>query len=451
MVIQTIINQQRLGGVAALESTDVEVIEAEVERVWGGRLPGARNYCRGTSNWVRDYIGSDGNPPTYPAEKFRRRFGIPRTLYKKIREDLLRHRTDFWGLRWIGGTRPGKPTDIKILAALRMLSTGTSSDDVDDVAYMSAETTRQYFRQFCEDVVSIYGHIYLKRWPTAQEMEHIQRRYEEKGFPGCVGALDCSKLFWKNCPVQDKGQYLNSKESGKLASIQCEAWCDADLYCWHWNVGRPGTNNDINVLLRSRLIKDIFSGRFNFKFPNPYRIIPSGQDRRQAYLLCDSIYPEWPLFSKPIQNTNVRKERKYSRIQEAARKDVERLFGVVQSRFEILRRELRKWELDDVVTIANACMILHNLIVRMQVNGDFRDEAGGSNLITEFYNTDVETAQQAAADYAEARNRIREEVVHDWHQQMVRMMINDVQFTSFNSFVELEDELIAHINDVFPD
>lgn len=95
--------------------------------------------------------------------------------------------------------------------------------------------------------------------------------------------------------MQDEGQYLNRKD-GCLASIQFEAWCDVDLYCWHWNVGRAGTNNGINVLMSSRLLKDIFNGRFKFRLPQTYRIIPEGEETSLVYLLAGSIYQNFPLF-----------------------------------------------------------------------------------------------------------------------------------------------------------
>lgn len=77
-------------------------------------------------------------------------------------------------------------------------------------------------------------------------MQEIVEEFEDAGFPGCVGALDCMMLHWNNCPIADKGQYHNPKE-GKLATLPAEASCDRNVYNWHWNVRRTGMNNDINV------------------------------------------------------------------------------------------------------------------------------------------------------------------------------------------------------------
>ena len=89
-------------------------------------------------------------------------------------------------------------------------------------------------------------------------------------------------------------------------------------------------------------------------------------------------------------------------------------------------------------------MILHNLIVRMQQNGDFRDEAAGANLITEFLGTDETSATIAATEYETNCQRIEDEVRDEWEQQVVRWTVNDRQYMDYNTFVCLETELINY-------
>ncbi len=56
-------------------------------------------------------------------------------------------------------------------------------------------------------------------------------------------------------------------------------------------------------------------------------------------------------------------------MQEAARKDVERCFGVLQARFAIVKGPARFWKDSDLHAIMTTCIILHNMIV-----DDERDE-----------------------------------------------------------------------------
>lgn len=49
--------------------------------------------------------------------------------------------------------------------------------------------------------------------------------------------------------------------------------------------------------------------------------------------------------------------------QESCRKDVERAFRVLQSRFAIVASPARFWEKDDLHDIMTACIIMHNMII----------------------------------------------------------------------------------------
>lgn len=166
-----------------------------------------------------------------------------------------------------------------------------------------------------------FGSVLLNREPDVMELQEIVNNYENAGFPGCLGCLDCMHLKWKNCPRSLKGQYHNPKD-GKLATISCEAMCDRNLYCWHWYAGRCGTNNDITVLDNSPLINDILSSRRRMSIPGGYSV--NGVMRSWLlYILVDGIYPDWAIFVGPNHAPLNDKERHMTKRQEAVRKNIE--------------------------------------------------------------------------------------------------------------------------------
>nr|KAJ0210462.1 hypothetical protein LSAT_V11C400196580 [Lactuca sativa] len=59
---------------------------------------------------------------------------------------------------------------------------------------------------------------------------------------------------------------------------------------------------------------------------------------------------------------------KFKEMQEAARKDVERAFGVLQSRWAIVRGLVRSWQLKNIKDIMYTCIILHNMIIENEEN-----------------------------------------------------------------------------------
>ncbi|TVU03239.1 hypothetical protein EJB05_51227, partial [Eragrostis curvula] len=72
---------------------------------------------------------------------------------------------------------------------------------------------------------------------------------------------------------------------------------------------------------------------------------------------------KWAAFVKTISSPLSEKHKLYAMHQEGARKDIERAFGVLQARFNIVRRPARLWSAKIIDSIMYACIIIHNMIV----------------------------------------------------------------------------------------
>lgn len=59
------------------------------------------------------------------------------------------------------------------------------------------------------------------------------------------------------------------------------------------------------------------------------------------------------------------------------RKDLERLFGVIQARCRILLRESEMWSVENVVCVTEVCVIISIVLVRMSQSGAFYRGADG--------------------------------------------------------------------------
>ena len=57
---------------------------------------------------------------------------------------------------------------------------------------------------------------------TEEEIAHVMRPYEERGFPGCVGSIDCVHLIWDKCPA---GAYSACKGKGSFPTLAFQAVC----------------------------------------------------------------------------------------------------------------------------------------------------------------------------------------------------------------------------------
>lgn len=88
-----------------------------------------------------------------------------------------------------------------------------------------------------------------------------------------------------------------------------------------------------------------------------------GNEYNMSYYLADGIYPEWAAYVKTFKMPQGAKHQHFAQRQESVRKDIECAFGVLQSRFAILRTPARTWSKRTLGEIMYACIIMHNMIV----------------------------------------------------------------------------------------
>ena len=81
------------------------------------------------------------------------------------------------------------------------------------------------------------------------------------------------------------------------------------------------------------------------------------------------IYPQWAAFVKTISEPHGNKHSHFATMQEAARKDVERAFGVLQTRWGIVWSATIMWESETLWQLMTCCVILHNMIVEDEDDG----------------------------------------------------------------------------------
>ncbi|GJT68433.1 retrovirus-related pol polyprotein from transposon TNT 1-94 [Tanacetum coccineum] len=80
-------------------------------------------------------------------------------------------------------------------SAIRHLTYDVNASFQDEYMQTSERTSRTALDHFCQAVMDVYGHEYLRK-PTVTDIEKLYRHHEEKnGVPGMLGSLDCTD--WK--------------------------------------------------------------------------------------------------------------------------------------------------------------------------------------------------------------------------------------------------------------
>jgi len=330
------------------------------QRPWGGspkgRAPNAnRDFAGAYKRVMENYFSSDGSK--YNEEKFERRFRMSRHRFALIYQ-RIQGRGSFV-IRRDAAHVTGIHPLVRMVAVLRVLAYDMPADSLDENLEMSETVVIDSVKEFCQLLVEEFGPQFLNRGPSPEEKTRSIALCKKQGFPGCFASWDCKHHVWKNCPKRLQGQHKGHAFGGKSTLI-LEAIVDPDLYFWHVFFGEPGSLNDLNVLGKSSIVTSLLNGTFDIEIP---QYVLNGNGRDWLYFLADGIYPNWTIFVKACQCPITPPEKFFSERQESSRKSVERGFGVIVQRFGILAHPIKWWYLDEIQSLVNCCVIIHNMIV----------------------------------------------------------------------------------------
>ncbi|KAL9670129.1 hypothetical protein QQ045_007680 [Rhodiola kirilowii] len=284
--------------------------------------------------------------PIFSEMDFRLRYRMSRHLFARIMAKLCNH-DEYWQQRRDAVGELGLLPEQKMTAAIRMLAYGSCADQCAEITRMGESTTLECMKKFCAQVVFHYKAQYL-RSPNVTVMNRLLRRAEQRGFPGMLGSIDCMHWEWKNCPTAWQGAYSGRSHRPTIILEDVASF-----------IGVPGAQNDLNVLYKS----DIFDSYLEGYYPEvAYKV--NGNTYENTYYLADGIYPRYSSFVKTISNPQNDAESLFSKKQESYQKDVERCFGILQSRWAIVRHAGLSHRLSVLKSIMLACIIMHNMIIK---------------------------------------------------------------------------------------
>lgn len=390
----------------------VPALENEQKTRSGGSVEGRRpnidrDFRNGHLRIMMDYFwpSNDMRPdgslmvgPVYNDEHFRRRFCISKAVFYKVFSKVVADNQFFQkGLRPNCAGKIGLTPLQKVVSAIRQLCYGFSADAVDEYVRIGESTALLSLKQFCRSVVLKFESSFLSL-PSKEDLQRMENQFAAVGFPGCIGCLDCSGWQWDTCPRGLQG-IMCGKE--KKPHVKMEVICDLDLYIWHFYFGLPGMLNDIDIMWISPLMNAFKVGSFP---SHEVRYEINGEKFNWYYLLTDGIYPQnYKIFQSSIPNATSNKEKLFCRMQEGARKCVERVFGVLFKRFGILNVPGRLWCDREMGYIIKACVVLHNMCVVERRSMFVGDGVGGGR--------DERIERELSGTHTTLETRDREEMI----------------------------------------
>jgi hypothetical protein len=79
-------------------------------------------------------------------------------------------------------------------------------------------------------------------------------------------------------------------------------------------------------------------------------------------------------FIKTISEPLTKPHKYFAKWQEGSQKDVERAFAKLQRKFHFFVKALEQWYIEDITTIVQSCIILHNMMVEVHLDQDEQED-----------------------------------------------------------------------------
>ena len=315
----------------------------------------------------QDYLGNNTTIPLFDGREFEQMFRISRARFQRLRMDIGASGDPFYvHLPVDTNGRVGASLDARLLLPIKSLAYGVPPHTFRDYFQMSTTLARDCYSNYNKIIIKIYKKEYL-RLPTPADVKAIFQLHEHiHKIKGMMGSLDGMHTFWKNCPVAWQGDFNGAK--GK-PSIVLEAACDHHLWFWHTSYGYAGTMNDINIMNISHLQQGFLNGTFS-KIESQSGVMPyiiSQEKFMEMFYLVDGIYPRYSRFVKAVRQPILYEECKFTNFQEAARKDIERAFGVFQGMWQCAARPIYIMNQQHISEMITCVLILHNMCVSDRV------------------------------------------------------------------------------------
>ncbi|XP_024009204.1 uncharacterized protein LOC112084190 [Eutrema salsugineum] len=230
--------------------------------------------------------------------------------------------------------------------------------------------------------------------------KYFKQRKDSTGRLGLSSLQKATAVFRMlayGVPADATDEYIKIGESTTIESMKRFSRAVVEIYSAQYL--RSPTPDDVSRLLYIGE-KRGFPGMLGIAPPAHFVI--QGKEYDMGYYLADGIYPKWLTIVQTIHEPVGSKKKYFATQQEACRKDVEQAFGVLQSRFPIVKGPARFWDKNVLHDIMTTCIILHNMIIE-----DERDLSAPIEVRREVLPPEVEIEANESIRFQEFLARYR--------------------------------------------
>lgn len=206
------------------------------------------------------------------------------------------------------------------------------------------------------------------------EWKKTAEEFEKKwNFSHCVGACDGKHIAIEK-PPESGSLFYNYKG---FFSIVLFAVVNANYEFMYVHTGTNGSVGDAAILKCTKFWQKMQENSLNMPSPSP---LPGTNEDVPYVFLGDSAFALNKNLMKPFPFKNINREQRIFNYRlSRARRVVENAFGILSSRFRVLRRPLNL-DLNNVDAVVLACCTLHNFLRKRVPNYITRSNIDSENI-----------------------------------------------------------------------
>lgn len=218
-----------------------------------------------------------------------------------------------------------------------------------EACYLLVETSIGIHKATASRIVKLVSHTiaclrpqFIHFLDNDEDKEKLRQRfYDIAGFPGVIGAIDCTHVKIRSPGGHNTEVYRNRKG---FFSINVQTICDADLQIQDVVARWPGSSHDSTIFNNSQI-------RAKFE---------RGEMGQNNILLGDGGYKVRNYLLTPFRNPGTPAEAMYNDSLTRTRNSVERSYGVWKRRFPILATGINV-NVASSQSVIVATAVLHNI------------------------------------------------------------------------------------------
>ena len=420
------------------------------------------------SIWYCNYITDPSPEREKWSRLFRLRFRMPYNSFLDLVNQCME---STYFCRWTNNSinpynkQPVLPLGLLVLSALRYLGRGWTFDDLQEATAISTETLRIFLHIFMEFGSSTLYNKYVVNPTSSMDIKDCEAEYSMAVFPGCIGSADASHVMMEVCSYRLRQLHLGYKLAHTARTYNITV--NHRRRILNSTRGHPARFNDKTLILFDHLINQLHDGKFNDKheftlkdFDKNGTIIDVKY--KGCYVIVDNGYLQRSTTVPPMKHCTKRSEIRFSEWLESLRKDVECTFGILKSRWRVLKSGIRTHGISSCDKIWLTCCALHNMLLEVDglsakwdegVRSDWEDSDEIPNAVNKLNNpSSIRNFDLARSGYGNDYEPSNDEVmVDDEEEPTLPIPQNDDE--SFNvcdlSLTQFRKRLITHFNILF--